>query len=78
MDNKTKTAIAGAIMAGSLALGSQVGKPNCDYVVVNQEAREEICLTAKQAEAIYSSMATSTYQGGFDQIKFSDPLIVPK
>ena len=63
--NKTKTAIIGtaiaSLLGGSLYIGSEINKPECDYVIVREA--EEICLTEAQAEALFESMKESTGVG---------------
>ena len=60
-------AIATAI-GGSLFLGSEVGKPQCDYVFVDSE--KEVCMTAEQAKVVLDNLKGSNT--GFGQSQFQD------
>lgn len=64
-----------AALGGGLVAGTQVNRPECAYVI---QGKQEVCLTAEQAKAITDSMASSTTEFGFDNIKFSDPVINKK
>ncbi len=74
MNNKIKKTIIGtavtAVLGGTVYLGSEVGKPECDYVIIKQN-QEEICLTVEQMEAITEQVKiTPEGTGGFGGIKF--------
>lgn len=68
--NKTKTTAIGVLLAtilgGSVYLGTEVNRPECDYVVVKEE--KEICLSQEQAEIITEKLEGFTC--GFGNIKF--------
>lgn len=68
--SKAKTAIITtaltAILGGSVYLGSEINRPDCDYVIIKDSS--EICLTAEQALIITEKLAGFTC--GFDNIKF--------
>lgn len=66
-ENLKKGAVAVAI-GGSLVAGSQVNKPECDYVLVREE--QEICLTTAQAEAVIDGVKGSNT--GFGKSPFKD------
>ena len=68
------SAIAVAIGGGSLVLGSQAGKPACDYVFINEQ--KEICLTTEQAEFITDNLKGRNT--GFGRSQFEEIKIIPK
>lgn len=70
---KTAGAIA-ALGGGALFAGSQVGKPECAYVLVNNE--KEICLDAEQGQAFLDNL--KGYNTGFGQSQFQDVNIKKK
>ena len=78
--NKIKTtAIATALasaLGGSVYVGSEVSKPECDFIIANQA--QEICLSQEQAEALLTAFESPT--AGFGGIKFGGeaPIVVPK
>ena len=46
MNDKTKTAIIATILAslgGTFYVGQEIGKPECDYVIVHEQ--EEFCIS---------------------------------
>ena len=57
---KKKATITGAILAsilgGSIYLGAEVGRPDCDYVVIKDETKEEICISEEQANIIVEKL----------------------
>lgn len=60
-----------AIGGGSLFTGSQMNRPDCDFIFVN-DYKEEICLTTEQAEFITNNLkGRNTGFGGsqFSEIK---------
>ena len=72
---KLKT--AGAIVAvggGALFAGSEVGKPACDFVLVDNQ--QEICLTTEQKDFLVKNLKGRNT--GFGQSQFSDIEIRPK
>lgn len=68
--NKTKTAIIATalatILGGSVYLGSEINRPECDYVVVKED--KEICLSSEQAIIIAEKL--KDFRCGFGDIKF--------
>ena len=70
---KTAGTIA-AIGGGALFAGSEVGKPACDFVFVDNE--KELCLTTEQAEFLTENLKGRNT--GFGQSQFSDIEIKPK
>lgn len=71
MNNKTKTAIIGtaiaSLLGGSAYIGSEVGRPECDYVLIYE--MEEICITEEIKQAIESGLEANQ---GFGGVKFGD------
>ncbi len=71
MNNKTKTAIIGtaivSLLGGSVYIGSEIGRPECDYVLIHE--REKICITEEIKEIIEDTVGVSK---GFGGIKFGD------
>ena len=67
---KKKATITGTILAailgGSVYMGSEINRPDCDYVIANQE--QEICLTEEQAQAIIENFTAPKV--GFGSIPF--------
>ena len=53
--NKIKQALIGTLIAaslgGSVYLGGEVNRPDCDFVIIT-ESQEEVCLTTEQVKAI--------------------------
>lgn len=60
--------IAVAIAGGSLFAGSQVNRPECDFILVNSQ-QEEICITKEVKEAIESGLKPNK---GFGGVQFND------
>ena len=56
--DKIKKALIAIGLGGSLALGANIGQPNCDYVI------DDVCLTAEQAEAIIERVQGPVGFGG--------------
>ncbi len=69
MTVKEKLKLGGIITAfagGSLFIGNEVGKPECDYVIQYQQ--EEICISKELKEAIQSNLEPNQ---GFGGVKFN-------
>jgi len=71
MKDKIKNAtIIGTILAslgGTFYAGQEVGKPECDYVIVYE--MEEICITEEIKQAIESGLKANA---GFGGVRFGD------
>ena len=69
MNNKTKIAITAitAILGGTAYIGIEVGRPECDYVLIYE--MEEICITEQLKQAIESGLEANQ---GFGGVKFGD------
>mgnify|MGYP001615056748 CR=1 FL=1 len=64
--NKLKFVLIPITIAGSgIAVGNQVGRPECDYIITDQV--DEICLTQEQVDAIYGQL--SDWKTGFGNIE---------
>jgi len=48
---KLKAAIIALLLGGSVYIGAEMGRPECDYVIITKQ-QEEICITAEQAEVL--------------------------
>lgn len=73
---KLKLLFIPATISGSIFVGSEIGRPECDFVIVAEE--QEICLTTAQAQAIQESFESPT--AGFGGIKWGGeaPIAIPK
>jgi len=70
MNNKTKVIIGTAIaslLGGSAYIGSEIGRPECDYVILHE--RKEICITEELKQIIESGLKAND---GFGGVKFGD------
>jgi len=71
MNNKIKQAtIIGAIISslgGVFYAGQEVGKPECDYVLIYE--MEKICITEEIKQVIESGLKANA---GFGGVKFGD------
>ena len=71
MKDKIKNAtIIGTLIAslgGTFYAGQEVGRPECDYVLVYE--REEICITEEIKQAIESGLKANA---GFGGVRFGD------
>ena len=70
-DLKQKLKTAGAIAAlggGALFTGSQVGKPECDFVFVDSE--KEVCMTEEQVKIVIDNL--KGFNTGFGGSQFQD------
>ena len=56
------------IAGGGMVAGNQAGRPDCDYVVRNQDNSVEVCLSAEQARVFMEELQLS--KSGFGGIKF--------
>ena len=75
LKQKLKTAGAIAVLGGgALFAGSEVGKPACDFVFIDNQ--KEICLTTEQAEFLVDNLKGRNT--GFGMSQFSDIEIRPK
>ena len=57
---------AGTVATTGVVAGTEIGRPDCDYVIYRNE--QEICLTEDQVLAIYQKL--SIYKAGFGQVSF--------
>jgi len=62
-NNKVKAGLLILAMGGSLAVGTAVGRPDCDYVIAGED--KEICLSQEQVEQIELILEGSAGFGGF-------------
>lgn len=74
LSQKLKNGAIAVAMGGSLFAGSELGRPECDFVFVDNE--KEICLTTEQAEFITNNLKGRNT--GFGSSQFSDIEIKPK
>ena|SRR3990167_3523302 len=58
--------IATAVATTGVAAGTEIGRPDCDYIIYRNE--QEICLTEEQILAIYQKL--SIYKAGFGEVSF--------
>lgn len=63
ISNKIKIGLVILGMGGSMIVGTAIDKPECDYVIVGQDA--EICLSEEQVETILEQLKGVTGFGGF-------------
>jgi len=64
MTNELKKIITTAIATGSIVSAAAYGinKPNCDFVVINED--KEICISAEVKEVIESGLKANAGFGG--------------
>ena len=58
--------VAGTVATTGVVAGTEIGRPDCDYVIYKDE--QEICLTEEQILAIYEKL--SIYKAGFGEVSF--------
>lgn len=68
LSQKLKNGAIAAAIGGSLFAGTEYGKPECDFVFVDNE--KEVCMTVEQAQAIVNNLKGSNT--GFGQSQFQD------
>ena len=68
---KIKVIIIALLLGGGMFAGNQVGRPECDYVIITDNA-QEICLSMEQVKAIYRQMEKTPV--GFGSINFGGSL----
>jgi len=74
MNKKITATILTTILSGSVYAGTEMGRPDCDYVVANQQ--EEICLDEKTANAIIQNFTAPKV--GFGSIPFGGEVPILK
>ena len=68
LSQKLKNGAIAVAMGGSLFAGSQVGKPDCDFVFIDSE--KEVCMTQEQAQVIMDNLKGNNT--GFGQSQFQE------
>ena len=75
LSKKIRDGIAiAAIGGGSLFAGSQVNRPECDYVLIDNE--KEICMSEEQGKAVLDNL--KGFNTGFGGSQFQDVNIKKK